>query len=83
MTGTRKRFIAGAVCPQCGETDRLVVYKEDGFNFRACVSCDFKEKMLFHASPVELETRVNSGTGRARAETRPVRIIDPGVRTRK
>jgi uncharacterized metal-binding protein (TIGR02443 family) len=35
----KKQFIAGAVCPECSDTDSLVLYADD--QSVACVSCDF------------------------------------------
>ncbi|MBN3565048.1 MULTISPECIES: YheV family putative zinc ribbon protein, partial [Gammaproteobacteria] len=29
MSATRKRFIAGAVCPSCSAMDTLAVWRED------------------------------------------------------
>lgn len=55
----RKRFIAGAVCPRCGAMDRIHVYEADGDQYKACVACDFEEKMVLVVAPGELETRVN------------------------
>ncbi|OUS15538.1 hypothetical protein A9Q88_10565 [Gammaproteobacteria bacterium 50_400_T64] len=54
-----KRFIAGAVCPRCGEMDKLVVYRQDERDYRECVSCDFAEEMLFTQPSTDLETRAN------------------------
>ncbi|HEX7763951.1 MAG TPA: YheV family putative metal-binding protein, partial [Cellvibrio sp.] len=31
---TKRRFVAGAVCPRCSELDKLVVYSEDGKDYR-------------------------------------------------
>lgn len=56
---TKRRFMAGAVCPRCSEMDKLVVYSEDGKDFRECVSCGFKDEMNFKPVKRELETRVN------------------------
>ncbi len=55
----QKRFVAGAVCPRCGEMDRLVVYSNDEGSFKECVSCDFKEKQVVQVEVSELSTRVN------------------------
>ncbi len=55
----QKRFIAGAVCPRCGEMDRLVTYESDNAVFKECVSCGFSEKQLAQVVPKELGTRVN------------------------
>jgi len=46
----RKRFIAGAVCPQCSELDRIVVEfardssSEEELNRRRCVACGFVDE---------------------------------------
>lgn len=55
----KKRFIAGATCPNCGELDKLVMYKENGEDYRECVSCNFKDKMRFTPVHREPMTRVN------------------------
>lgn len=54
-----KRFIAGAVCPKCSKMDKIVMFKEDGEDWRECVSCGYKDKMHFQNKSRELETRVN------------------------
>ena len=36
-----KRFIAGAVCPQCREVDRIVVRVTDGVREQACIACGY------------------------------------------
>jgi uncharacterized metal-binding protein (TIGR02443 family) len=54
-----KRFIAGAVCPRCGDMDRLVTYATDEGSFKECVSCGFSEKQIAQVEMSELETRVN------------------------
>lgn len=56
---TKRRFMAGAVCPRCSTMDSIVVYNLDGKDFRECVSCDFKEEMRLNIATSELETRVN------------------------
>ena len=55
----KKRFIAGARCPSCNELDKLMVYKENGDDYRECISCGFKDKMLFKQVHREPVTRVN------------------------
>ena len=72
MNKERKRFIAGAVCPRCGELDKLFVYHTDGKKFRECVNCDFLEEQRFAPIARELETRVASGE-----VERIVRIVAP------
>ncbi len=66
----RKRFIAGAVCPGCGEQDKLVVYLQEGeAETRECVACGFTEKMGSDEMKTELPTRVA-----------PAVSVDPGVK---
>jgi uncharacterized metal-binding protein (TIGR02443 family) len=48
----KKRFIAGAVCPQCKQVDKTVFYDdEQQQRFRECVACGFIEKL--EEPPVE------------------------------
>ena len=56
---TTRRFVAGAICPRCSEMDKLVVYNDQGKDFRECVACGYKEEMHFKPVARELETRVN------------------------
>lgn len=56
---SKRRFVAGAVCPRCSEMDKLVVYSEDGKDYRECVACGYKDEMHFKPVTRELETRVN------------------------
>lgn len=48
-----RRFIAGAVCPQCREIDRLVVERDeqDGER-RTCVACGFSDDLPQASAPV-------------------------------
>ncbi len=39
-----KRFIAGAVCPGCGEQDKLKAWHEGAVQFRECVRCGFTDR---------------------------------------
>lgn len=56
---SKRRFVAGAVCPRCSEMDRLVVYSEEARDYRECIACGYKEEMYFKPVARELETRVN------------------------
>ena len=56
---TKRRFVAGAVCPRCSEMDKLVVYSEEGKDYRECVACGYKDEMRFKPQQRELDTRVN------------------------
>ncbi len=35
----RKRFIAGAVCPQCQQKDTLAMWQENNIDVVECVKC--------------------------------------------
>ncbi|MGH1439875.1 MAG: YheV family putative zinc ribbon protein [Cellvibrionaceae bacterium] len=72
----KKRFIAGAVCPRCSAMDKLMMYKEEGKDFRECVSCGFKDEMRFKQQARELETRVNIPEQVKKSETQ-VLTLDP------
>lgn len=41
MSHSKKRFIAGAVCPACSDQDSLVLYSDD--QRIECVSCDYSQ----------------------------------------
>ena len=79
----KKRFIAGAVCPKCAEMDRIVMYRQDDAEFRECVSCGFKDKMMFKPQSRELETRVNNSEEEIKSETQVINILDPRDRSDK
>lgn len=73
-----KRFIAGAVCPRCGEMDRLVTFEKEGKSLRECVSCDFTEEMVASVVSGEIQTRVNQfEEDGAEDEVSAVKILDP------
>ena len=73
---TKRRFIAGAICPNCQALDRLVIEaSEDESTLRRCVSCGFSEVMDTQprvALPGRLEQRPRDS-----AKPSPVRILDP------
>ncbi|WP_420554734.1 YheV family putative zinc ribbon protein [Neptuniibacter marinus] len=60
-----KRFIAGAVCPRCGEMDCIRTFRDDEREYKECVRCDYEDSMRLDGTPdiEELETRVNRNTG--------------------
>ena len=70
----KKRFIAGAVCPRCGEMDKLVVDLEG--NHRECVSCGYTDERPKQAQS-ELRTRVNRPRRRQDIEAQPVKLVQP------
>lgn len=40
---TRKRFIAGAKCPKCGNTDCVMYFQENNIGHIECADCGHKE----------------------------------------
>ncbi|MFA0809651.1 YheV family putative zinc ribbon protein [Microbulbifer epialgicus] len=79
---SKKRFIAGAVCPRCSEMDRIVNYQEDGKNYRECVSCGFKDEIRLQSGPSELLTRVNAAQKKGVREE-PIKLIQSEKKNRK
>ncbi len=75
-----RRFIAGAVCPRCGEMDKLVV--DSDTDQRECVRCGFTDQRPTHAQ-TELRTRVNRPARRVEAETEAVTLVIPSTQTEK
>ena len=75
-TPHRRRFIAGAVCPRCGEMDKIVVDMDT--ETRECVACGFAEDRPADPEQRELPTRVSRAAAR-RVETpaQTVTLIDP------
>lgn len=47
-----KRFIAGAVCPQCQLQDKLAVYRVEDIEYCECVRCGFKQQQEAETKPV-------------------------------
>lgn len=46
QTMIKKRFIAGAICPSCGEMDSIQMYMDsDGHQIKECVECEFSETL--------------------------------------
>ncbi len=75
----RPRFIAGAVCAQCGAIDRVVVEETDDGQRRRCVACDDIGERSDQAGSAEPRSRLHQehDAGRSDAESQPVRLIDP------
>lgn len=78
---TKRRFIAGAICPRCKEMDTIMMFREAGIDHRECVSCDFEETSTFDQASPELPTRVNREPAKAdppaEDDVQVVRILDP------
>ena len=73
---SKRRFIAGAVCPRCAAMDRIVVDLES--DRRECVACGFSEARPAEPPAAEVPTRVSRPAAR-RVETpaEVVRLVDP------
>ena len=57
----RKRFIAGALCPQCQQIDTLQMWEEGGVPHRACIRCGHQEVMAgVSPTPVWPASRLES-----------------------
>lgn len=56
-TKTKKRFIAGAICPHCKATDTLMLYMENNVEKVQCVVCDYSKAQV--EDKVEQKTREN------------------------
>lgn len=69
-----RRFIAGAVCPRCGEMDKLLV--DSDTNRRECVSCGYTDERPAEVQ-TELRTRVNRPQRLQDTKAEPVRLLDP------
>ena len=72
-----KRFIAGAVCPQCGGEDCIRAYNDEArfMLVRECVDCGFEDELSTQVNqPNELKTRVNEVVD-AQAEVKAEPII--------
>jgi uncharacterized metal-binding protein (TIGR02443 family) len=77
-----KRFIAGAVCPRCGQMDCLRMYRDDEREYRECVRCDFEDTQRLDgtAEVKELETRVNQAKPVLDDGERPIRFVPNPVK---
>jgi hypothetical protein len=40
---TKKRFVAGAICPKCKAMDTIMLYFENNVEKLACVKCDYSD----------------------------------------
>ncbi len=77
LPDTPKRFIAGATCPTCQERDKLVMYRQEGCQYKECVSCGYAEKMHFEPVFRELDTRVNRDPVDRATDMAVVRLVEP------
>jgi len=69
---TKKRFIAGAVCPACSEQDKLMMWSEGDVPHRECVACGYADTLNEQglSVPKELGTRVNTAPVKAQQDSK-------------
>ena len=68
MFGSSRRFIAGAVCPQCRAEDRIQVYRADEQDHRECVACGWRD--------CRIEPQPSYSATEADRAADPVRLIE-------
>jgi uncharacterized metal-binding protein (TIGR02443 family) len=74
-----KRFIAGAVCQQCGAQDKVRAWEDDSEKLMRleCVSCGYQDIIALETHDhSELVTRVNYTDPVFDEDVKPVRILD-------
>jgi len=74
---TKKRFIAGAVCPRCSEMDKIVMYETDEINYRECVECGYEDEMPVAGLAHEIATRVTEKAAAPEAAEQVLNFVDP------
>ena len=74
---TLRRFIAGAVCPECRAMDRIVVEEQDGERRRRCVSCGFTDTIGSAAAAAPPTRFTRRTTSLDEPPATPVKILDP------
>ena len=76
-----RRFIAGAICPECGALDRIVLYDhpQEG-PVRECIECGFLDKQPEFKAPELVQTRLSTaevaGYPKADNDVRPLLIVE-------
>lgn len=78
----KKRFIAGAVCPRCGEMDKIVMFQQGEKSTRECVACGFSDTMRYEVAVNPPDTRLDKTREAVSAKEQPeddaeiVRIVE-------
>lgn len=68
-----KRFIAGAICPQCGAQDTIRMHQTATSNERECVRCQFQDSLPLEEVN-ELPTRVARAKQPAKTDAQPIKF---------
>ncbi|MCJ8312606.1 MAG: YheV family putative metal-binding protein [Saccharospirillaceae bacterium] len=74
-----KRFIAGAVCPKCGNSDSIKAFRDEekSLMLRECVDCGFEDALSTIVNQTsELDTRVNIKESHKDVPSEPIKF-DP------
>ncbi|MFT4633005.1 MAG: putative metal-binding protein (TIGR02443 family) [Candidatus Pseudothioglobus sp.] len=68
----KKRFIAGAVCPECGVEDRIYVLTDSSGQSRHCNDCEFSQRLdsLSENAPDVEDNAAELGTWQ------PIKLLD-------
>ncbi len=69
QTPKKKRFIAGAVCPECKQMDKIVMYPDE--KRVECIQCEYEEIMDGEAEEVEPQLEQSKDT------VSVVRFVEP------
>ena len=77
MNRPRRRFIAGAVCPECGAVDRVILHADQRTECTACGLVKEPPAAPATAPALEPRTRLNPGRTIAEEAAQSVRIITP------
>lgn len=82
---SKRRFIAGAVCPACSELDKIQMWDEDGVPHRECVGCGYADTLNEQGQsvPKEIGTRVNKAAAKTGGPQGPVGAIFPNPKLKK
>jgi hypothetical protein len=77
MSISKKRFIAGAVCPACSEMDKIQMWDDGGVPHRECVACGYADTLdeRGNSVPKELPTRVNISALKPKAADPKVQAV--------
>ena len=57
MAVSKKRFIAGAVCPKCQSMDSIMLFMENNVEKIQCTQCDYQETQT--DKQIDSQTRDN------------------------
>ncbi|MDM8348948.1 YheV family putative zinc ribbon protein [Pseudomonas sp. sp1636] len=77
MNASKRRFIAGAVCPACSAMDKIQMWDEDAVPHRECVACGYADTLdeRGNSVPRELATRVNVSALKPKAADPKVQAV--------